>query len=90
MTSSKPDKLTRLRQRKAHLEKQIAAAESAAKAEARKLDTRRKVLVGAAVLAELETDPGLRATVRAMLGRRITRANDRAAVADLLDGEASG
>jgi hypothetical protein len=85
MTEKKATKLERLRQQKARLEMQIAAAESAAKAQARKLDTRRKVLVGAAVLADLDDVPGLRDIVHSILSRHITRDIDKSTLADLLN-----
>ena len=50
----------------------------------RKLDTRRKIIVGGAVLAEMHKDPEFAAVLRAMLLRYVARPNDRAAVADLL------
>ncbi len=84
MTEKATDRLTRLQQRKAELERQIAAAESQAKAAARKLDTRRKIIVGGAILAAIESSPGLLAMVKTVLAQRVTRAHDRAAVADLL------
>jgi hypothetical protein len=85
MTAKTTDRLSRLQQRKAELERQIAAAESEAKAAARKLDTRRKIIIGGAVLAALADSPGLAAMVKTVLAQRVTRAADRAAVADLLD-----
>ncbi len=84
MTEKATDRLTRSQQRKAELERQIAAAESQAKAAARKQDTRRKIIVGGAVLAAIESSPGLLAMVKTVLAQRVTRAHDRAAVADLL------
>lgn len=86
MTAKTTDRLSRLQQRKAEIERQIAAAESEAKAAARKLDTRRKIIIGGAVLAALADSPGLAAMVKTVLAQRVTRAADRAAVADLLDG----
>ena len=54
------------------------------KSEARKLDTRRKIIVGGAVVAEMHKDAEFAAVVRALLLRYVARPNDRAAVADLL------
>ena len=85
MTAKTTDRLSRLQQRKAEIERQIAAAESEAKAAARKRDTRRKIIIGGAVLAALADSPGLAAMVKTVLAQRVTRAADRAAVADLLD-----
>lgn len=87
MTDKTADRLTKLKQRKAQLEQQIAAAESKAQVAARKLDTRRKIIVGGSILAAIEDNPGLREMVRAVLAQRVTRPNDRAAVSDLLEAE---
>ena len=84
MTEKTTDRLSRLQQRRAALDRQIAAAESEAKAAARKQDTRRKIVVGGAILAALADSPGLAAMVQTVLAQRVTRALDRAAVADLL------
>lgn len=84
MTEKTTDRLTKLKQRKAQLEQQIAAAESKAQVAARKLDTRRKIIVGGSILAAIEDSPGLREMVRTVLAQRVTRPNDRAAVVDLL------
>ena len=84
MTEKTTDRLARLQERKAALERQIAAAERQAKASARKWDTRRKIILGGAVLAAIETDPAVRQRVRALLAERVTRPNDRATIADLL------
>ena len=86
MTEKTTDRLNRLQQRKAAIERQIAAAESEAKATARKQDTRRKIVVGGAILAAIADSPGLAEMVKTVLAQRVTRAQDRAAVADLLDG----
>jgi hypothetical protein len=56
-----------------------------AKAAARKLDARRKIIMGGAILAAIADSPGLAAMVKTVLAQRVTRALDRAAVADLLD-----
>ncbi len=84
MTEKSTDRLTRLQQRKAELERQIAEAERAARESDRKRDTRRRIIVGVAILAAIESSPGLLAMVKTFLEQRVTRAHDRAAVADLL------
>jgi hypothetical protein len=52
----------------------------------RKRDTRRKIVAGAALLAEAAHDPAVRQVVRAVLRARVTRPHDRVVIADLLDG----
>jgi len=88
MTEKTAARLESLRKRKAQLENRIAAAEQQAKVAARKLDARRKIIVGGAVLAAIADSPGLAAMVKTVLAQRVTRAHDRAAVADLLDAPA--
>lgn len=85
MTEKTAARLEILRKRKAQLERRIADAESEAKIAARKLDARRKIVVGGAVLAAIADSPGLAEMVKTVLAQRVTRALDRAAVADLLD-----
>jgi hypothetical protein len=70
-------KLEALRKRQAQIAAQIAAAESAEKAKGRKEDTRLKVLVGAAILADVALHPETRAGVEAVLKRAITAPRDR-------------
>jgi septal ring factor EnvC (AmiA/AmiB activator) len=88
MTEKTAARLEGLRKRKAQLENRIAAAEQEAKAAARKLDARRKIVVGGAILAAIADSPGLAEMVKTVLAQRVTRALDRAAVADLLDAPA--
>jgi hypothetical protein len=71
------EKLEALRQRKARLEAQIAATEAVESAKKRKEDTRLKVLVGAAILADVELHPETRAGVETVLKRAISATRDR-------------
>lgn len=77
-------KLEKLRQRREKLNAEIARAEKAERDRQRAQDTRRKIVLGAALLSELEQDPALRAQVRGILSRRLTQERDRALLADLL------
>ena len=52
----------------------------------RKRLTRRKIVVGAAMLAEAAHDPAVRQVIQAVLHARVTRPLDRVVIADLLDG----
>ena len=84
----KPKSLTeRIATAKARQEKlaaRLAELESKAKQQDRKRDTRRKILIGAAVLEELERRPEIAAYVRAMLHKAILRPQDRTLLADLI------
>ena len=77
-------RIAQLKQKQEQLARRLNALEQKEKSEARKLDTRRKIIVGGAVVAEMHKDPEFAAVVRAMLLRYVARPNDREAVADLL------
>lgn len=76
------ERMEALRRRKAQLEARLAALEARAKANSRKADARRKIIIGAGVLALVERHPGfgfwLARELPAVLAER-----DRALVADL-------
>ena len=52
--------------------------------EARKLDTRRKIIVGSAVLAHAEIDPAFATELRSILAKAVTRDQDKTVIPDLL------
>jgi hypothetical protein len=52
-----------------------------------KRDTRRKIIVGGAVLAEMQMDPEFAHLVQGLLARYVERPNDRADIADLLQSD---
>jgi len=71
-------KLAALRKREAEIKARIAEAEATEKAKTRKEETRVKVLIGAAYVADTEKNPETRAGVVAVLERAITAPKDRA------------
>jgi Spy/CpxP family protein refolding chaperone len=77
VNGNKAEKLELLRKREAQIKAQIAALESAQKSKQRKEDTRLKVLLGAAMLADTAIHPETRAGIEALLERAITAARDR-------------
>ena len=83
------ERIEAARLRKAQLAARLAALESKAKAVDRKRDTRRKIVVGAAVLVEMERDLKFAAYVCRFLGKAVTRPQDREAIADLLPAAAT-
>ena len=85
MAETAASRLEKLKQRKAKLEAEIAKAEAADKKAARANDTRRKILIGAAMLAEMEAEPSFRDGVRRILDRRLTQDRDRELLADFLN-----
>ena len=70
-------KLAALRKREAELKAQIAEAEALEKAKRRKEDTRVKVLIGSAFVADTGKNPETRAGVVAVLERAIVAPKDR-------------
>jgi len=78
------DKIAALREKKEKLALQLNDLTAKAKQADRKLDTRRKILVGGAVLAAIDSDTGFADMVRLVLDLNLTRPADREAVADLL------
>jgi hypothetical protein len=69
--------LETLREKQKRLQARIAALETKNKVQARKEDTRLKVLVGAAFLADCEHHEETRAGIKAVIERAITAARDR-------------
>ena len=67
-----------LQKRKAKIEQQLAALKAREATQERKEDTRLKVLVGAALLADSKIHPKTAAFVRDVLQRAITAERDRA------------
>jgi hypothetical protein len=70
-------RLEALRKRAAQINAQIAEAEKKQKAKARKDETRLKVLVGAAFLADIAKNPDTDAAVRSVLKRGIVNPKDK-------------
>ena len=82
------NQIATLKAQKEKLATRLNTLEARAKKEDRKRDTRRKIVVGAAVLAALDRQPALAVQVRAVLTASVTRPNDRAVIADLLGSAA--
>ncbi len=75
----RPDRIDALKAKKAAIEAQIQRLNSAAAKEKRKLDTRRKILVGAVILEEVQRNPKYADWLRALLARSLKQERDRAA-----------
>jgi len=84
MPTTLSDQIAAVIARKATLDVRLNRLEARAKQEDRKRDTRRKIVVGAAVLAALDKDPELDRAVRRLLAVYVLRENDRDVIADLL------
>jgi len=83
------DKIAALKARQEELAAQLSALTAKAKVEDRKRDTRRKIVIGGAILAALETDTALADTLRRVLTANVTRPMDRDVVSDLLGDKAA-
>jgi len=75
--SATDSKLGTLLQKKAALEARIAAEQSKAKKRARTEDTRLKVIIGAALIANAELHPETRAGIVEVLKKAVTAPRDR-------------
>src|ERR1700722_16564765 len=82
------DRIVALNAKKEKLDADLNAAMAKAKVDARKRDTRRKILVGGAILAAIASDPGLAGMVSLVFDMSITRPADREMVGDLLEEKA--
>lgn len=71
------EKIETLRQRKAKLEREIAALEARDRDRERKEDTRLKVLIGAGIMADAKLNPATALFVREVLQRAIIADRDR-------------
>jgi hypothetical protein len=70
-------KLMTLKEKQARLIARISQLENQQKKQARKEDTRLKVLIGAGMLADAETHPESQRVIRLVLARAITAERDR-------------
>lgn len=86
MAETKLSKLERLQKRKQEIEQQLKAIEARDKQAARKKDTRRKIIVGAAVLAHAAMDEDFAKLLRAVLKKAVTEERNLALIADLTGG----
>ena len=89
MAKPTADKIAALKARQEELAAQLSALTAKAKVEDRKRDTRRKIVIGGAILVALETDTGLADTLRRILAVNVTRPIDREVVSDLLGDNAT-
>ncbi len=81
------DRLKQLQQRRDQLNAQLAALEARNRQADKKRDDRRKILLGALVLADLQQRPELRAYLRERLPNFLTRPEDRKLFTDLFPPE---
>ena len=85
---SASERIALLAEKKRLIEAELASLTAREREAERKRDTRRKIIIGAAVLAHTEIDPQFIVTLRHVLNRAVQRPADRETIADLLRGEA--
>ena len=78
------DRLAALKQKEAALKARIAKLENKAKAQDRKRDTRRKIIIGGAVMAHTKHDKAFGAALRQALQAAVTKDADREVIKDFL------
>ncbi len=83
MRKTLDERLDELKQKKQAIEKQLSIVEKRKKQTGRKLDTRRKIIVGGAVLAHAETDPVFCQALQLALQKAVAP-KDRPVVMDLM------
>lgn len=78
------DRITKLKEKREKLDQRLNSFAQKAKTVERKRDTKRKIVVGGAILAHLDKDPAFAASVRSLLAASVGRISDREVIADLL------
>jgi hypothetical protein len=87
-SQSLDQQLAKVTRRQEQLEAQRLGLIAMKKKADRKLDARRKIIVGAAVLAHAELHPAFADRLRELLDLAVTRSVDREVIADLLPATA--
>ena len=78
------DRIAKIQEQRKKLDARLNTLSQKASAEARKRDTRRKIIVGGAVISQIEKHPDFAALVGKLLDASVGRQSDRDAIADLL------
>lgn len=84
MAKTANEKIEELKERRARLAAQLQKLEASETAKRRKFDARRKIIVGAAVLAHAERSAEFGEALKALLRAAVTRDIDKRDIADLL------
>lgn len=78
MSDGKSNRIETLRARRAQIDARLSQLEARSRAEKRKEDTRRKILLGAILMQEMEARPETDAWARKLLAERLAKPRDRA------------
>ena len=84
MPKSYGERIEKLKEQRGKIERRLNTLEQKATNKRWKRDTRRRNIVGGAVLAEMQIDPEFADVIQCLLARYVERPNDRADIADLL------
>ena len=84
MPKSYGERIEKLKEQREKIERRLNTLEQKATNKKWKRDTRRKIIVGGAVLAEMQIDLEFADLIQGLLARYVERPNDRADIADLL------
>ena len=84
MPKSYGERIEKLKEQRGKIERRLNTLEQKATNKRWKRDTRRKIIVGGAVLAEMQIDPKFADLIQGLLARYVDRPNDRADIADVL------
>jgi hypothetical protein len=78
MRATSEQRLETLKEKRSQIDAELTRLESKMKTESRKRDTRRKILVGAVILQEMDGRPDFEEYVTALLQDRLIKPRDRA------------
>jgi hypothetical protein len=81
------EQIEKLKAQRQKIERRLNTLEQKAIDKGHKRDTRRKIIVGGAVLAEMQIDADFANVIHGLLARHVRRPNDREAIADLLHAD---
>lgn len=84
------ERIADLEARAMALKNRAAQLKAQQKTAYRKEDARRKIIIGGAMLAEMQADADFRAAVLKILNRRVTRDIDKKTIANLLNPDQQG
>jgi hypothetical protein len=81
------EQIEKLKAQRQKIERRLNTLEQKAIDKGHKRDTRRKIIVGGAVLAEMQIDADFANVIQGLLARHVERPNDREAITDLLKAD---
>ena len=87
MPKSYGEQIDKLKTQREKIERRLNTLEQKVENKKWKRDTRRKLILGGAVLAEMRVDARFASVVQGLLARHVVRPNDRAIIADLLEAD---